>query len=202
MLFDTTYNIIERPSESSFKDRGSKFLAYAYPIQSETQVKIFLEALKKEHINAVHFCYAYRLGENKSLYRMNDDGEPSGSAGKPIYNVILSHDLTNCLIVVVRYFGGTLLGVPGLIHAYKTAAMEAIANNEIVEKAILHAYLLKFNYEHQSTVSKMLKESAAEKIEYGFEGILPTVKFSIKKSMLNQFDLQMKALYQTELKTL
>jgi uncharacterized YigZ family protein len=198
MLFSDAYLVITKKSESVFKDRGSKFYAYAYPIVTENEVKSILDGLKKEHTQAVHFCYAYRLGADKQNYRVNDDGEPSGSAGKPIYNTILSSDITNCLIVVVRYFGGTLLGVPGLINAYKTAAQQALENTIIIEKHILYSYQVKFNYDDQNAVSRLLKECEAENIQYGFDD-LPIVHFSIKKALVDKFEKQIKELYKIEL---
>ena len=116
------YNTIEKPATAEFKDRGSKFLAYVYPVQLIEEFKIRLADLKKEHPKAVHHCFAYRLGTDKNNFRVSDDGEPSGTAGRPILGQIDSKELTNVVIIVVRYFGGTLLGVPGLINAYKTSA--------------------------------------------------------------------------------
>ncbi|MBS1531433.1 MAG: YigZ family protein, partial [Bacteroidetes bacterium] len=117
MLFDDTYLTIEKPAEGVFRDRGSKFMAYAYPITSEPDIKLIIAGLKQEHPKANHYCYAMRLSTDRSVFRINDDGEPSGTAGRPILNVLLSRNLTNLVVVVVRYFGGTLLGVPGLINA-------------------------------------------------------------------------------------
>ena len=159
MLFDDTYKTINKTSEAIFKDRGSKFIGYAFPVRSEEEVKKHLNELKKEHPSARHFCYAYRLGADKQAYRVNDDGEPSGSAGRPIYNQLLSFDLTNILIVVVRYFGGTLLGVPGLINAYKTAATEAIGTNEIVTEIAYEIYRFDFDYEKMNEVMKVIKDN-------------------------------------------
>src|SRR5690242_1989774 len=127
------YRTLAANTTGEFKDRGSKFLAYAYPIQTTKDVKEHIQALKKEHPKAVHYCYAYRIGTDGKEFRANDDGEPSGSAGRPILGQIDSSGLTNVLVVVVRYFGGTLLGVPGLINAYKTATMEALAKVPITE---------------------------------------------------------------------
>jgi uncharacterized YigZ family protein len=199
MLFSDAYLVITKKSESVFKDKGSKFYAYAYPITAENEVKSILNSLKKEHTQAVHFCYAYLLGADKQHHRVNDDGEPNGSAGRPIYNAILSFDITNCLIVVVRYFGGTLLGVSGLINAYKTAAVQAIENTTIIEKHILYSYQVKFNYENQNAISKLLKECEAENIQYDFDE-LPIVSISIKKANLDKFEKQIKELYKVELK--
>ena len=121
-MFDESYNTILKASEGSFRDKGSKFIAYLFPVTTEDKVKEILQDYKKKYYDARHHCYAYRLGWNKDAYRINDDGEPSGTAGKPIYGQILSNDLTNVLILVVRYFGGVKLGVSGLIQAYKAAA--------------------------------------------------------------------------------
>ena len=120
-LFEDTYQTIEFPAEGIFRDKGSKFIAYAYPFKDEANLKDIIADLKSQHPKARHHCYAYRLSPDRSVFRVNDDGEPSGTAGRPILNVLLSMDVTNILVVVVRYFGGTLLGVPGLINAYKTA---------------------------------------------------------------------------------
>lgn len=130
MLFEDTYKTIASPSEGVFKDRGSKFIAKAFPVKTEDDIKIHLETLRKDYYDARHHCYAYQLGFDKSAYRINDDGEPSGTAGKPIFGQINSHDLTNILIVVIRYFGGTKLGVSGLINAYRTASKESISNGD------------------------------------------------------------------------
>jgi uncharacterized YigZ family protein len=201
MLFTEAYKVIERKSEGLYKERGSKFLAYAYPIQTEKEVKVIIEQLKKVHTNAVHFCFAYRLGAEQTIYRMNDDGEPSGSAGRPIYNCILSHDLTNCLILVVRYFGGTLLGVPGLINAYKQAANNAIINNTIQEKFISYTYQVSYEYEDQNAVNKLLNDLHAFNLKYGFKE-RPMIQFDIKKSNIDLLEQQIKSIYRTHLQYL
>lgn len=158
MLFDDTYKTLLAPSEGLFKDRGSRFLAYAYPIESEAAVKELVDALKKEHFKAVHHCYAYRLGQDRNQFRVNDDGEPAGSAGRPILNVLLSQDMTNVLVVVVRYFGGTLLGVPGLINAYKTATQEALSQATIIEKTVNEQYEVQFAFVQMNDIMKVVKE--------------------------------------------
>jgi uncharacterized YigZ family protein len=152
------YKTIKSPSEGLFKDKGSKFLAFAYPFEDENDLKKYIEPLQKEHFKAVHFCYAYRLGIDRNNFRINDDGEPSGSAGRPILNVLLSKDITNALIVVVRYWGGTLLGVPGLINAYKSATEEALANAEIIEKTVNEIYQITFSYMQMNDVMKIVKD--------------------------------------------
>jgi uncharacterized YigZ family protein len=158
MLFDTEYKTITLISEGLFKEKGSKFIAFCKPIYSIEDFKEWLTELKVLHPSAVHHCYAYRIGYDKSQYRMNDDGEPSGSAGKPIYNVILSNDLTNIGIIIVRYFGGSLLGVPGLISAYKQASVDAIALNNIITRDIVEKVSIQFPYEKMNVVMRIVKE--------------------------------------------
>lgn len=149
---------IEKSSSAEFKDRGSKFIAYTYPVQSVDEFKKCLEAIKKEHPKATHHCFAYRIGLDNNTYRVSDDGEPSGTAGKPILGQIDSKKLTNVLVVVVRYFGGTLLGVPGLINAYKSAASMALQVTPIVQKPIEVAYTLQFDYTQMNEVMMQVKQ--------------------------------------------
>jgi uncharacterized YigZ family protein len=156
-----TYKTIESSSSAEFKDRGSKFLAFAYPIKDTTDVKQRIQALKKEHPKAVHHCFAYRLGTTGNEFRVNDDGEPSGSAGRPILGQIDSLDVTNVLVVVVRYFGGTLLGVPGLINAYKTATFDALGQVKIIEKNIEKIVDISFDYPLMGEVLYILKQAEA-----------------------------------------
>ncbi|MCB0465382.1 MAG: YigZ family protein [Aequorivita sp.] len=154
-----TYKTILKPSkEVLFKEKGSKFFGYAFPVSSEENTKDFLEVLKKKHHTARHFCYAWQLGKNYEHYRANDDGEPSNSAGMPIYGQLQSFDLTNVLVVVVRYFGGTKLGVGGLIQAYKTTAQMALETCKIVERTIDKNFLLKFEYPEMNTVMRIIKD--------------------------------------------
>jgi uncharacterized YigZ family protein len=152
-----TYFTLKELSEGLYKEKGSKFIAYAVPCFSEADAKVFLQNWKKEHHQARHVCYAYRFGLDKSVFRANDDGEPSNSAGQPILGQIQSFDLTNILIGVVRYFGGTKLGVGGLITAYKTAAKEAIENGEIVEKHVFQNYRLSFQYDSLPQIMTICK---------------------------------------------
>lgn len=158
IMFDDTYRTIKEPSEGLYKEKGSKFLAFAFPIGSTEEVKQHLEQLRKKHFDARHHCYAYILGAKKEAYRVNDDGEPSGTGGRPIYNQLLSADLTNTLIIVVRYFGGILLGASGLANAYKAAARDAIANATIIECTINITYRLHFEYPLMNDVMRLLKE--------------------------------------------
>jgi Uncharacterized conserved protein len=168
-LFEDTYKTITSPSEGIYRDKGSKFIAYAYPLRGEDQVKERIAALKSEHPKARHHCWAYRLTPDRSVFRINDDGEPSGTAGRPILNTLLSYDLTNILVVVVRYFGGTLLGVPGLIHAYKTATVEALNAAEVVELTTNDVYRVSFGYEQMNDVMRIVKEENVGVLNQAFD---------------------------------
>mgnify|MGYP000017309810 CR=1 FL=1 len=159
MTDQDTYKTIEKPSEEVlFKDKNSKFFGYAFPVSNEDDVKIHIAELKKTHHAARHWCYAYHIGTETILFRANDDGEPNNSAGIPIYGQIQSFEVTNILIVVVRYFGGTKLGVGGLISAYKTAAQLALESSEIIEKTINVHYLIAFDYKNMNKVMRIIKE--------------------------------------------
>ena len=154
-----TYNTITSNTEPVlFKDKNSKFFGYAFPVNNEAEVKSHLEQLKKEHHTARHWCYAYQLGTETITYRANDDGEPNNSAGMPIYGQIQSFEVTNMLIVVVRYFGGVKLGVGGLVNAYKTAAQMALEVSNIIEKTINIDYLISFDYKNMNKVMRIIKE--------------------------------------------
>lgn len=153
-----SYYTIERSSVAEYKDKGSKFIAYAFPIDSVNDFKEKMSSIKKEHSKATHHCFAYRIGTGGNNFRVSDDGEPSGTAGKPILGQIDSKHATNVLIIVVRYFGGTLLGVPGLINAYKTAAVLALQLTPVVEKPVLVQYRLQFDYTQMNNVMKYLKQ--------------------------------------------
>lgn len=191
MLFDDTYQTIQTPAEGQFKDKGSKFLAFAYPITREPDIKDNLQHLRTTHTKANHFCYACRLGQDRNIFRINDDGEPSGTAGRPILNALLSADLTNILIIVVRYFGGTLLGVPGLIHAYRSAAQESIHSAEVIKKTINDHYELRFAYPATNDIMHIIKMQKLQIIQQHFDNDC-TLQLSIRKSQLNnvirQFD--------------
>lgn len=157
-----SYYTISAPAKGIFKDKGSKFYAFAFPVSSEDQVKESIVALKKEYFDARHHCYAYKIGLSDERYRMNDDGEPSGTAGKPIYGQILSHNLSDVLVVVVRYFGGTLLGTSGLINAYKLATVDCISNAKVVERVIKKELLLNYGYDLMSAVMRIVKDENIE----------------------------------------
>lgn len=184
MLFDDRYKTIAGPSEGIFRDKGSKFLAYAYPIRSEDEVKNHISLLKSQHPKARHHCWALRLSPDKSVFRLNDDGEPSGTAGRPILNTILSNDLTNILVVVVRYFGGTLLGVPGLINAYKTATLQALSSADIIELTVNDIYTISFDYLQMNDIMKIIKDHGLKIISQHFENTCD-VELEIPKAQIN-----------------
>ena len=154
-----SYKTIKQASkEGLFKDKGSKFYGYAFPVTNEEEIKEKIELLKKQHYNARHWCYAWQLGKNYDHYRANDDGEPSNSAGMPIYGQLQSFNVTNVLVIVVRYFGGTKLGVGGLIKAYKNGAKLALENSIIIHKTIDEVFLIKFEYPEMNTIMRIIKD--------------------------------------------
>ncbi|MCF8364533.1 MAG: YigZ family protein [Bacteroidales bacterium] len=174
------YKTLGKRSEGLFKDKGSRFIAHAIPCTSEEQVKEEIEALKKQYYDARHHCYAYILGYDKEDFRANDDGEPSGTAGKPILGQLLSHDLTDCLIVVIRYFGGVKLGVRGLINAYKFAAQDAIQNNQIITKIVKDQFDVTFEYADMNDVMRIIKEEDLEIVSQDFQ-MTCKLRFSIRQ---------------------
>lgn len=192
MAISDQYLTILAPSTGLFKDRGSKFLAYAYPVRSEEQCQEYINALKKEHSKARHWCYAYRLGMDKNRYRANDDGEPGGTAGRPILGQIDSFGLTNVLVVVVRYFGGTKLGTTGLIQAYKASTEDALQQSEIVERLVKDVYLLTFEYALMSATMNAIKKSGGEILNQEFEAN-GKVKIAFPKSEVQQQLIFLKA---------
>ena len=157
-MFEDTYKTITSPSTGSYSEKRSKFLAYAFPVQTEQQVKERLTEIQKKHNDARHHCYAYILGPRKDAYRMNDNGEPSGTAGRPIHGQLMSKDLTNTLVIVVRYFGGIKLGVSGLQNSYKIAAKEALEAATIIEKTIDETYEVTFEYLQMNNVMQLMKD--------------------------------------------
>lgn len=184
MLFDDTYKTISSASQGVLKDKGSKFIAYAYPLRSDEEVKNLLQNLRSEHPKARHFCWALRLSPDRSVFRIQDDGEPSGTAGRPILNTMLSADITNVLIVVVRYFGGTLLGVPGLINAYKTAAAEAIKAADVVGNTVNDVYEITFDYLVMNEVMRLMKDEQLNILDQNFDNSC-VIKFEVRKAHLN-----------------
>ena len=180
------YNTIGQTAMAEFKDRGSKFLAYAYPLKSTDDFKTYLQQLKKEHPKAVHHCFAYRLGLEGDNFRVSDDGEPSGTAGRPILGQIDSKALTNALVIVVRYFGGTLLGVPGLINAYKSAASMALQLIPVITKAIEVNYSLQFDYTQMNEVMILVKKYNCTVIEQEAQ-LFCILKIGIPVNRLQEF---------------
>ena len=160
-MFDTTYSTIAAVSEGLFTDRGSRFISIAAPVKSEAEVKNILQQVKRDHPRANHHCYAFRLGPSKSVFRFSDDREPAGTAGKPIFGVIQANDLSDIVIVVSRIFGGTLLGVPGLINAYRSAAANAVANARIISAQIMEKYRLTFGYDIRYQILELVKYAGA-----------------------------------------
>nr|WP_321452481.1 YigZ family protein [uncultured Carboxylicivirga sp.] len=152
------YKTLQGPSEGLYKEKGSKFITYAYPVFTEDEVKPLIDELKKQYYDARHHCFAWQIGTDGNQFRANDDGEPSGTAGKPILGQIRSHELTNLLVVVIRYFGGTKLGTSGLIHAYKEATIDAINNGTIVECTVNDFYRINFDYGVMNDVMRIMKE--------------------------------------------
>lgn len=198
---DTYKTITSCTKNILFKDKNSKFFGYAYPVLNEDQAKNHIELLKKEHHAARHWCYAYKIGTENIVFRANDDGEPSNSAGMPIYNQILSFDVTNILIVVVRYFGGVKLGVSGLINAYKTTAQLTLEASNIIEKTINIDYLITFDYKNMNTVMRIIKEKKLNVINQVLElncKITISVRKKEAKSAFNIFN----NLYEIEIKKL
>lgn len=175
------YKTIKVPAEGIFRDRGSRFLAFAYPIPNQDTVKPILDQIRKEHHDAKHHCFAYMLGCERNIFRSSDDGEPSGTGGRPILGQINSFGLTNILIVVVRYFGGTLLGVSGLINAYRTAAEMAIQNSVIIECSLKVYYEIKYPYNSMNDVMKIIKEEEIFQSDQIFETVC-SIKISFRTS--------------------
>jgi uncharacterized YigZ family protein len=194
------YYTIEQPSMAEFKDRGSKFFAFAYPAKDIDSCKKILAQLKKEHGKAVHHCLAYRLGVDGSTFRVSDDGEPAGSAGRPILGQIDSKGLTNVLVVVVRYFGGTLLGIPGLINAYKTSTALALQLSPIIKKPIEIAYELNFDYHQMNEVMMLVKQYNCSVVEQTAQ-LFIQLQIGIPKNRLDEVLEKLGALREVSFKT-
>jgi uncharacterized YigZ family protein len=186
---DDTFRTIQNPSEGLFKDKGSRFIARAFPVESVDQVKEIIASLRKEYHDARHHCYAYRIGPGDTIYRVNDDGEPANSAGKPILGQIQSNNLTNILIVVVRYFGGILLGVGGLINAYRSAAKNSLENSEIVVKTFNCRIKILYPYIAMNDVMRLIRDSKAEIIKQEFGNdceILIEIRTGVSEGLIKQ----------------
>jgi uncharacterized YigZ family protein len=188
---DTYKTIAAASEEVLYKEKNSKFFGYAFPVTTEEEIKEILERLRKEHFSARHWCYAYQIGTEKIQYRANDDGEPNNSAGMPIYGQIQSFEVTNVLVVVVRYFGGVKLGVGGLISAYKIAAQMALENSEIVERTIDKHFIISFGYANMNKVMRIIKEKnlqiVSQKMEMDCEIEIATRKKNVQ-NLLDTFE--------------
>jgi uncharacterized YigZ family protein len=186
MLFEDTYKTIASRAEGVYREKGSKFIALAFPVETEAQVKELLIEVKKNYHDARHHCYAYILGANKDCYKMNDDGEPSSTAGRPIYGQLRSKEVTNVLLVVVRYFGGIKLGVSGLINAYKTAAQEALNNSKIIEKIVEERYRIVFQYKEINRVMSLLKGNDITILYQSFDNQC-VIDFKVRQNMADRY---------------
>jgi uncharacterized YigZ family protein len=196
------YKTIARPSEEIlFKEKNSKFFGYVFPVQSESEVKPIIDNLRKQHPHAVHYCYAYQIGTEALIYRANDDGEPSNTAGMPIYGQIQSFGVTNVLVVIVRIFGGVKLGVGGLISAYRTAAQMALESSEIIEKTIDIHFLISFDYKNINKVMRVIKEKSVEIISQKMEMSCEIEIFIRKKNAEMIFDI-FNSMFEVEIKQL
>lgn len=180
-----SYNTIKSPSEGLYKEKGSKFLAFAYPVQNEDEIRTHVEALKKKYHDARHHCFAWELGTDGMNFRMNDDGEPSGTAGKPILGQIHSHEVTNVLVVVVRYFGGVKLGTGGLVQAYKTAAADALDQAEIIGCTINRSFRIQFPYEMMNPVMRVVDEENLNVEDQQF-GLDCSMTLSVRASRVDE----------------
>jgi len=185
-----TFLTIKEPSEGEYKEKGSKFLAFAFQVRTEDEIKERLEELRKKYYDARHHCYAYQLGQNGELWRANDDGEPNHSAGTPILNQIKSFNLTDVLVVVIRYFGGTKLGVSGLINAYKTSTHEALENAEIEQKIITKTVSFSFDYLGMNDVMKLIKDYNLEIINQEFTNTCQ-MKLSLRLASLEEVEAKL-----------
>ena len=181
-----TYKSISTSSQGLYKSLGSKFIAFAYPVETESRAREIIASVKKEYFDARHHCYAYRIGRTGEQWRANDDGEPSSTAGRPILGQILSNELSDILIIVVRYFGGTKLGVPGLIKAYKSAAQDAIVNSSIVEKISCEHMTVTFEYSRLNDVMKVLKELNITPLQQNFD-LRCEIVAKVRLSQVEQF---------------
>lgn len=197
MMFEDSYKVVTTPGEGLYKEKGSKFFAEAFSVHSEAEVKAKVAEIKKKYFDAKHHCYAFIIGPDKSCYRSSDDGEPSGTAGKPILNQILSKDLTNVCVVVTRYFGGQLLGVPGLINAYKTSAREALDNCGVMEKTVDEVYSVSFGYPLLNEVMRILKEDNLEQRNTKFE-LDCYLEIAVRKSISNKIVDKLDRIYGVE----
>jgi len=197
-----TYKYISKASEEVlFKDKNSKFFGFAFPITTEEEAKAHIEDLKKKHHQARHWCYAWKIGKENHQFRANDDGEPSNTAGMPIYGQIQSFDVTNILIVVVRHYGGIKLGVSGLINAYKTAAQMALENSKIVKRTIDEIFVIKFDYPEMNLVMRVIKEHNLNIIKQKLE-LNCEIHISVRKKIAEEIFKKFESIYKVEIKNL
>ncbi len=194
MSEQTFFQTVEKRAQAEFKDRGSKFIGYVYPIQTIAESKQILQEIKKEHPKAVHHCYAYRLGPSGEQFRVSDDGEPGGTAGRPILGQIDSKQLTHVLVIVVRYFGGTLLGVPGLINAYKSAAAMALQMVPVIQKPIEATYVLQFDYSLMNEVMQLIKQTGCSIVTQEIQ-LFCLFEIGIPKARLEEVLYKLKELH-------
>ena len=189
-LISDTYKSIAAPSKGIYKELGSKFLAFAFPVETEEEIKTILADVRKEYFDARHHCYAWRLGLNGEPFRMNDDGEPSSTAGRPILGQLLSQELSDILVVVVRYFSGVKLGVPGLIRAYKTATQDALANATVIEKVAGEHFTIRFDYLRMNDVMKVLKDMGITPLKQEFD-LSCTMEVRVRLTQIEDFRKQL-----------
>jgi uncharacterized YigZ family protein len=187
-----SYKTISRPSTGVYKELGSKFLSFAYPISDDEEIKEIISTLRKDYHDARHHCYAYRIGPEGEIWRANDDGEPSSSAGRPILGQLLSYQLSDVLVVVVRYFGGTKLGVPGLIRAYKSATVDAIENSEIIEKIVMKSLTFTYDYLRMNDIMKLIRDFSAEIEDQQFDNIC-RLTAKVKRGDFERFRIELES---------
>jgi len=195
------YKTIEHACEGIYKEKGSKFISYAFPVYSEEEIKEHVSELKKKYYDARHHCFAWQLGVDGAKHRANDDGEPSGTAGKPIHGQIRSHDLSNVLIVVIRYFGGTKLGTSGLIHAYKEASIDALNNGSIIEKTVNDFYRVNFDYGVMNDIMKIMKEENPNIITQDFN-LRCSIDWNCRQSLTERIVAKLKKVESVDLEFL
>lgn len=198
-MFDDTYKTIATPTTGNYNEKRSRFIAYAFPVRTEAEVRILLTEIRKKHADARHHCYAYILGPHKDAHRFNDDGEPSGTAGRPIYGQLLSLDLTDVLVVVVRYFGGIKLGVSGLQNAYRTAARTALEMAAVVEKTIDEWYEITFEYSQMNAVMRVLKNPEVSILNQKSD-LCCIFQFSVRQSKADRIIQALKLIPQVKVK--
>ena len=200
MELKDTFLTIASSSEGIYKEKGSKFIAFAYPVNSEEQIKETINLLRKKYFDARHHCFAYRLGAKGEQYRVNDDGEPTNSAGKPILGQLQAYNVTNVLVVVVRYFGGILLGVGGLVQAYKQAAADALSNAKITTDIVTEIYCLSFDYAAMNQVLKVVKDMYLECFAQDFN-LSCSMKVKVRKSLSEQMKKRLEVIESLKVET-